>query len=104
MKTGILIMVIASILFLLVATQCAAPAAAPAAPANQPAAGSASGVDPVSLLNDRCTKCHTLDRIHNAHKDEAGWKTTTDRMISHGAKINADEQAALVKYLAATYK
>ena len=103
MKKSILILVIASMLFVIVATQCGG--AAPAqAPANQPAAGAASGPDAVALLNDRCTKCHSLDRIQKAHKDEATWKTTTDRMISHGAKINADEQAALVKYLAATYK
>jgi predicted lipoprotein with Yx(FWY)xxD motif len=61
-----------------------------------PAPAALNGAD---LVAERCTVCHTRDRIDNATKDRAGWETTVERMISNGAQLNADEQAAVIDYL-----
>ena len=80
-------------------------ACAPAAPQAQPTspAGSAPGLDGAALVNSRCTACHSLDRIKQAKKTSAQWKETVTRMVGNGAKLNADEQAAVIAYLAKTY-
>jgi hypothetical protein len=57
-----------------------------------------------SLLQDRCSVCHALDRVTSAHKTSTEWTTTVDRMVSHGAKLNSQEQQTLIDYLAANYK
>jgi len=80
-------------------------ACAPAAPQAQPTspAGSAPAGDGAALVNSRCTACHNLDRVKQAKKTPAQWKETVTRMVGKGAKLNADEQAAVVDYLAKTY-
>jgi hypothetical protein len=55
-------------------------------------------------MQSRCSVCHSTDRITSAHKSPADWKTTVDRMISHGAQLNATEEQTLINYLAANYK
>ena len=55
------------------------------------------------LLNARCTVCHNLDRVKSAKKTREQWTQTVSRMVGKGAKLNADEQAAVVEYLAKTY-
>jgi hypothetical protein len=45
------------------------------------------------------SKICSRDRIDNASKDRAGWETTVDRMIGHGAQLDADERAAVIEYL-----
>jgi mono/diheme cytochrome c family protein len=62
------------------------------------------GTDGQSLMQDRCSVCHSVDRITSAHKTLDQWTTTVDRMINHGAQLNATEQQTLIDYLAATYK
>jgi thiosulfate/3-mercaptopyruvate sulfurtransferase len=52
-----------------------------------------------TLVNERCTVCHSLDRVHKANKDKAGWVKTVDRMIRKGAKLNDAERQAVVDYL-----
>ena len=68
-------------------------------------AGSTGGsTDGLSLMQSRCSVCHSTDRITSAHKIAADWKITVDRMISHGAQLNATEEQTLINYLAANYK
>lgn len=57
-------------------------------------------LDGNELVNMRCTVCHTRERIDNASKDRAGWEATVDRMIGYGARLDADERAAVLEYLA----
>jgi len=57
-------------------------------------------LDGAALVEERCTVCHTRDRIDNATKDEAGWTATVDRMIGYGAALDAAEREAVVAYLA----
>jgi len=71
-----------------------------AAPTTSP--GGAS--DGKALMQERCTVCHSTDRITTAHKTADQWTSTVTRMISHGAQLNTQEQQTLITYLAATYK
>jgi len=66
--------------------------------------GNAGGADGASLMQSRCSVCHSTDRITSAHKTADEWNTTVTRMISHGAQLNTTEEQTLVDYLAATYK
>ncbi len=43
-----------------------------------PAAGS------TELITSKCTMCHTIDRINQANKDQAGWEQTIARMRTQG--------------------
>lgn len=63
--------------------------------------GSGGVLDGASLVDTKCTTCHTRERIDSASKDLAGWQTTINRMItSHGAQITTEEQSAIAIYLA----
>jgi cytochrome c5 len=85
------------------ATQPAAPGPTKA-PVNQPTVVPTSGSgNGEALLKDRCTKCHSLDRVTSAKKSSADWETTVARMVGKGAKLTSDEQKVLVEYLAKTY-
>jgi membrane protein involved in colicin uptake len=65
---------------------------------------SSGGSGGQSLMQQRCSVCHSLDRVTSAHKTAAEWTTTVQRMVSHGAQLNAQEQQTLIDYLAANYK
>jgi mono/diheme cytochrome c family protein len=93
------------LLVLLSATLLAAcgsnsPTSAPATSA--PSSGGSSNGQ--TLMQERCSVCHSTARITSAHKTADEWKTTVDRMISHGAKLSSQEEQTLVDYLAQTYK
>jgi predicted small secreted protein len=60
-------------------------------------------LDGKTLVEERCTKCHGLDRIESIGKTREEWETTVKRMVGKGANLNAEEQAAVVEYLAETY-
>jgi len=55
------------------------------------------------LLEERCTACHTLDRIESASKSTAGWGVNVREMVGKGAELNASEQEELIDYLSITY-
>ncbi len=56
-----------------------------------------------TLLGERCTVCHTLDRVKQSRKSEADWKATVERMVRKGAVLSTEEIEAVVRYLAQTY-
>jgi mono/diheme cytochrome c family protein len=62
-----------------------------------------AALDGDALVNERCTVCHTRERIDSQDKDEAGWTATVDRMIGNGAQLNAEERAAVIQYLVETH-
>jgi cytochrome c5 len=76
-------------------------------PAPTPTAASAStgsALDGAQLVSERCTVCHSIDRINNkiaSGADRAAWEQTVDRMISHGAQLSTDERQAVLDYLVA---
>ena len=53
------------------------------------------------LMQKRCSKCHTLDRIAGARKDEQGWLATVNRMRAMpGAAISEPDAQTIIAYLA----
>lgn len=72
-------------------------------PTQQPSPGAGSGQG-MALLEDRCTKCHSLDRVVQSRKTRDDWEDVVERMIEKGATLSHDEKDALVEYLAATYR
>jgi cytochrome c5 len=62
----------------------------------QPGAGA-------SLLDSRCSVCHSADKAKKAKKDNQGWEKTVTRMMVKGAQLTGTEKAVLVDYLAKTY-
>jgi hypothetical protein len=65
---------------------------------------SSPALDGAALVQERCTRCHGLSRIQAASKTKDEWTNTVNRMIGHGAKLNAEEKMAVINYLAETYK
>jgi cytochrome c5 len=63
--------------------------------------GSVSGQ---TLMDVRCSVCHSTSRITSAQKTLDEWTNTVDRMINKGAQLNADEKQILIDYLAANFK
>ena len=76
-------------------------------PAGQPASDEPAeellALDGETLLKDRCTDCHDLDRTTRAQKTREEWDDTVARMVDKGTKLTDEEQTVLVDYLAATY-
>jgi mono/diheme cytochrome c family protein len=62
-----------------------------------------ASVDGEALLQDRCARCHGLDRTTGASKSREGWATTVDRMIDKGVVLSAEERDVLISYLAEMY-
>jgi ABC-type microcin C transport system permease subunit YejB len=63
-------------------------------------AGFAFAQPPVkALVDDACSKCHSIKRVYSANKNLAEWGITLDRMIKKGAKINPEERDTVLKYL-----
>jgi len=107
---SILILVAAFMVVALLLAACSSgasqPSSAPAdTGASEPTSAPAetSGVSGSTLLQERCTSCHSLDRIQQAKKTSADWETTVTKMIGKGAQLSAAEKATLVEYLAQTY-
>lgn len=67
------------------------------------AEGQGSTMSGLTLLNDRCTECHTLDRVTSASKTREEWNETVTAMVRRGADLDEQEQEVLVEYLASTY-
>lgn len=60
-------------------------------------------VDGETLLQERCTECHGLDRVTAAEKTGEEWEDTVTRMVNRGATLDEAEETVLVDYLAETY-
>jgi thiosulfate/3-mercaptopyruvate sulfurtransferase len=61
--------------------------------------GEVTTLDGEKLVKERCTVCHSLDRVHKAKKDKTGWEKIVNQMIGNGAKLNDAERQAVVDYL-----
>lgn len=56
-----------------------------------------------ALLQERCTKCHSLDEVTSLSLSADEWNQVVTSMVARGAQLNSDEQTVLVQYLAETY-
>ena len=88
---------ITCILLLLVWASVLLAACGSASPASTPSAGQ-------TLMEQRCTGCHSLNRVTSAHHTADEWKTTVDRMVNNGAQLSSTEEQTLIDYLAQNYK
>jgi ferredoxin-NADP reductase/mono/diheme cytochrome c family protein len=53
-----------------------------------------------ALMQRRCSRCHTLDRVVGARKDASGWLATVDRMRElPGSGISETEAKVILSYL-----
>ena len=52
----------------------------------------ASASDGQTLMQQRCSVCHSLDRIQAAQKTADQWQATVNRMIGHGAQLTPQEE------------
>jgi mono/diheme cytochrome c family protein len=96
MKKGYQLLVLLALFFLLAGSLGACSKSTTTATTSAPLDGQA-------LMQQRCSVCHTLDRIQTAHKTADEWQTTVGRMIGKGAQLTAVEKTTLVDYLAQTY-
>jgi mono/diheme cytochrome c family protein len=60
--------------------------------------------DGASLLEARCTDCHSIDRVKKAKKTHDQWAQNVARMVGKGAQLNATEQSVAIDYLSKTYR
>ena len=51
------------------------------------------------LVKNKCTMCHTIDRINQANKDRATWEQTIARMRTKGAVLTDAEAGQIADYL-----
>jgi Quinohemoprotein amine dehydrogenase A, alpha subunit, haem binding len=61
-------------------------------------------LDGQTLMQERCSVCHSLDRVTSVGKTADQWTVSVDRMVARGAQLNSLEQQTLIAYLAANYK
>jgi hypothetical protein len=96
MKKEVAILFVALVLFVSFLASCSN--------SNPSSTQPATVLDGKTLVETRCTVCHTTDRIIIKKATLEQWQTTVDRMIGKGAKLTAEEEKVLVQYLADTYK
>ena len=70
---------------------------------SQSSSSSSASLDGKALVEERCTKCHSLRPITSGKRSANEWQGIVQNMISRGAQLNSDEQAAVVKYLSENY-
>jgi mono/diheme cytochrome c family protein len=80
-----------------------APGAVSVAPATDTPAPAAAGLDGATLLAQRCSQCHSANRVVGLQGTADQWKQLVDVMINQGAQLTPDEEAVLVTYLAANF-
>jgi hypothetical protein len=68
-----------------------------------PPSGGSASLDGKTLVEERCTECHSLSTVTGAAKSRAAWQSTVDRMIGHGARLNNAEKEAVINYLSEAY-
>jgi cytochrome c5 len=87
----------------------AQPVTSPAASGTETkAAGMTTAEAGKQLVQERCTQCHSLDRVQKEKADAEEWGKTVAQMQKNAEKMKktpiTDEEATkIVEYLAATY-
>jgi cytochrome c5 len=101
-KKSMVILIVVSLVMVALLVACTSATQAPAAPAQAPAAP-AQKADGASLLETRCSVCHSADRPKQAKKTRDQWNQTVTRMMGKGAQLTDAEKTVLLDYLAKTY-
>ena len=61
----------------------------------------AAPTDAQALIEERCSDCHTADRVFNADYDREGWVDVFDEMIDKGADVSPEEKEVMIDWLVA---
>lgn len=69
-------------------------------PSNSPTSATLDGQ---ALMQQRCSVCHSTNRISQSSRTSDQWAALVDAMISRGAQLNSTERQMLIDYLAQTY-
>jgi mono/diheme cytochrome c family protein len=89
-------------------TLAADPTTAAPAPVQPPAAAPAdpsiAASEAQALLDGRCKRCHSLQKVTSFKGDFAAWESIVTNMINRGANLSEEEKAILVQFLAENYK
>lgn len=62
-----------------------------------------ANLDGKILLQERCTRCHSLSRVISKSESAEKWKMIVESMFRKGAELSEEEKQALIDYLSATY-
>lgn len=73
------------------------------ASAGEPIGPSAVEQQGLTLINARCTLCHSSDLISQQRLDRQSWTKVVDKMVTWGAAVGPDERKFLLDYLSASY-
>ena len=58
---------------------------------------------PQTLIEKRCSRCHTLDRVYAVKKDREGCRTTVERMAAYASGVIPEKEIPIITdYLATT--
>ena len=68
------------------------------AASSEPAAQDTGDSDK-ELVENKCSLCHTTDRVWSADYDRATWEATVDRMKANGMVVTDEEYERIVTYL-----
>jgi len=52
-----------------------------------------------ALIVEKCSQCHTADRVFQAEYTETQWSAIFDDMINKGAEVNPDEKEVMIDWL-----
>ncbi len=55
------------------------------------------------LVEDVCSYCHNLDRLHGKELNREEWRGLTKGMISEGAPVTDEEFTMILDYLVKNY-
>lgn len=83
-------------LWMVLTAACAGLAAAPGAPAQTAALPQSAGVE---VATAKCLGCHAADLIESQRLGQGGWDREIAKMERWGARLTAEERAALLGYL-----
>jgi len=62
-----------------------------------------SSLDGAAILEQRCTVCHSLDRVEMRKQTYEQWENTVDLMMKKGAFVLDTELEILLQFLADNY-
>jgi hypothetical protein len=51
---------------------------------------------PQALVSRRCSRCHTLERIHAVKKDAEGWRATVKKMAFYASGVIPDKEIPII--------
>ena len=59
-----------------------------------------------AVVDQRCGRCHSLDRVYKTAETPAEWRATVNRMVAYaegsGGAFQAGEDEQIISYLSAT--